>query len=110
MNYYLGEKYFAQSAGTEPKKVHPLAIEALTEIGIDISKNKSKSAKEFIDRDFDYVITVCDNAREICPFFPNGKKILHKSFEDPTKIAGEEPRQKFREVRDKIKEWILSEF
>lgn len=99
------------SAGIIPTGVNPYAIEVMKEIGIDISNNRSKSIEEFKDANFDYVVTVCDNAKEACPFFP-GKKILHQSFKDPSKFEGsiEETLEKFRKTRDEIKNWIEKTF
>ncbi|MCK9163493.1 MAG: arsenate reductase ArsC [Bacteroidales bacterium] len=80
------------SAGTEPaKEVHPLAVKVMKEAGLDISSNKPKLVDEFLDKDWDYVITVCDNAKETCPFFTgNAKNFLHYSFEDPSKAEGDD--------------------
>ena len=98
------------SAGTIPSQdVHPLAIVALSEIGIDISSNKTKNVDQFLSQSFDYVITVCDNARETCPVFL-GKVAhqLHIGFEDPAAFEGndDEKLAKFREIRDQIYERI----
>ncbi len=103
-----GDKYEVFSAGTEPSGVNPNSIEVMREIGIDISKHYSKNVKDFVDEEFDYVITVCSGARDACPFFPGGKQQLHKGFEDPSSFSGssEEILDKFREVRDQLKEWI----
>lgn len=94
-----------ESAGTHPCYVHPVAIEVLKEIGIDISSHTSKSVDRFIKQQFDYVITVCDSAKERCPYFPGAKSRLHIPFEDPVGFQGtdEERMNKFREVRDEIK-------
>ena len=83
----------------------------MVEIGIDISRNRSKSIEEFRGKNFDFVVTVCDIARETCPFFP-GEKILHKAFEDPSKFKGseEEIMRGVRRVREEIKEWIKNTF
>ena len=100
-----GDYYEANSAGTQPTQVNPLAIKVMTEIGIDISNHHSKSISEFKDVEIDYVVTVCDTAKETCPFSPGAKKIFHKSFEDPSQYAGteEEKLEKFRHIRDEIK-------
>jgi len=81
------------------------------EIGIDITKHRSKSIEEFRDENFDYVVTVCDDAKESCPFFP-GEKIIHKGFEDPSEFEGteEEMLVKTRRVRDEISGWIKKAF
>jgi len=95
------------SAGTKPEKeVNPYAIKVMNELGIDISMNKPKNVDEFLDRSFDYVITVCDNAKETCPVFTGSvKHRLHIGFEDPAKAKGnnEEILSVYRKVRDEIK-------
>ena len=106
-----GGKYFdVESAGTDVTSVRGEAIEVLAELGIDISRHRSKAIQEFSDRKFDYVITVCDSAKESCPYFP-GKKILHWSFEDPSKAQGshQERLAEFRKIRDQIRR-ALQEF
>jgi arsenate reductase len=84
----------------------------MREIGIDISKHRSKSINEFMGEEFDIVATVCDSAREMCPTFPNAKRLIHRSFEDPGRVAGSEAEklEAFRRVRDEIRRWILTEF
>jgi arsenate reductase len=91
-----------ESAGIAPSRVNPLAIEAMREIGIDISGHRSKSVEEFLRQNFDVVITVCNNARESCPVFPGTPKRIHWSFEDPAAVQGthEEKLAAFRRVRD----------
>ena len=81
-------------------------------IGIDISKHQSKSVNSFEGIEFDYVITVCDQAKESCPFFPEAKLFIHKSFEDPSSLEGteEEIMENFRKAREQIREWIVNEF
>ncbi len=93
-----------ESAGTHPSYVHPLAIQVLKEIGIDISGHTSKSVDVFTNQQFDIVITVCNSAKEQCPYFPGAKRTLHIPFEDPVGFRGTEQErlQKFREVRDQI--------
>jgi len=95
------------SAGTMPSRdVHPKAIEVMKELGIDLSKNKTKSVDEFLDKEFDYVITVCDDAKETCPvFIGKVKHRLHKGFEDPAQVTGTEEfvLSEFRRIRDEIK-------
>jgi arsenate reductase len=105
------DDYEGYSAGTEPSHVNPNAIKVMAEVGIDISLHRSKSVEEFHGTTFDYVVTVCDHAKETCPFFP-GKNILHKSFRDPSAFKGTEESilQDFRQVRDKIAEWIENTF
>lgn len=108
LNHLYVDHFEAHSAGTEPSKVHPLAVKAMEEVGIDISHHTSKSAADFIKKEIDYVVTVCDTAKQTCPFFPGGKKAIHKSFEDPSQTQGteEDKLQVFRRIRDEIKEWI----
>jgi arsenate reductase len=92
------------SAGTNPKPVHPDAVRVMREIGLDISRQKSKSAEPYYRQRFDYVITLCDDAREACPIFPGAAKSLHWSLPDPAAATGteEERLQVFREVRDRL--------
>ena len=112
LNTLYGDHYVAHSAGTEPSTVNPYAIRVMSELGIDISKHRSKSINEFMEQKFDYVITVCDHAKETCPFFVGGKEHLHKNFEDPASFKGEEDEilSAFRRIRDEIKDWIDEEF
>lgn len=95
-----GDRFEVHSAGTNPTRVRAEAIEAMKEIGIDISGHWSKSVDEFVGQPFDYVITVCDHAREICPVFPAETGRLHWSFEDPHTLDD------FRRVRDRIRDII----
>lgn len=92
------------SAGTNPKGLNPLSVEAMAERGIDISNYKSKKIDLFLNMQFDYVITVCDNARESCPVFPGKSNYIHWSFKDPAAAEGtkEEKLAEFRKIRDKI--------
>ncbi|MGC9367868.1 MAG: arsenate reductase ArsC [bacterium] len=108
VNFYYSKKVTAQSAGTIETTVKPEAIEVMKEIGIDISKHYSKSVEKFLGEQFDLVVTVCDNAAKTCPFFP-GKKIINKSFKDPSEFKGpaEERLNEFRKIRDEIKQWIV---
>lgn len=96
------------SAGIKAKSIHPLAIKVMSELGIDISKNETKTVNKFYHDRFDYVITICDEAREKCPEFQGSFTKIHKSIEDPTKIKGSEQDklEGFRNVRDNIKEWL----
>jgi len=112
VNHLYGDRFEAHSAGTEPTGVHPLAVKVMEEVAIDISRHTSKSAAEFINQEIDHVITVCDKAKQTCPFFPGGKKVSHHSFEDPSQAQGtdEERLEVFRRVRDEIKEWIDETF
>jgi arsenate reductase len=111
LNTLYGDKYEAKSAGITPTKINPYVVEAMAEVGIDLSKNRSKSIQEFRDENFNYVVTVCDSARESCPFFP-GEKLIHKAFEDPSQFKGskEEILKGVRRVREEIREWMKKTF
>ena len=106
LRHDAGDRFEAFSAGVNPSAVRPLAVAAMREVGIDISGQRSKSVDEFTGEEFDYVITVCDNANELCPVFPGNTKRIHWSFEDPAAAGGEEAAQLavFRRVRDQIRE------
>jgi len=106
------DRYEAFSAGTEPSGVNPYAIKVMAEIGIDISRNRAKGVNEFVNMEFDYVVTVCDHARQTCPFFPGGKELLHQGFEDPAAFEGNEDEKiaAFRRLRDEIRDWIVGAF
>lgn len=107
-----GDRFEVESAGVSPTRVRPEAVEAMREIGIDISGHRAKPAEEFVGQDFDYIVTVCDNARETCPFFPGHAERIHQSFEDPPPPGPADPDSTmaiFRRVRDDIRKW-LSEF
>jgi len=99
-----GDRFEAQSAGTEKTAVHPFAIRVMAERGIDISKQSSKVYDGLMDRPWDYLITVCDDANEQCPFIAGSEKRLHWSFEDPSRVTGSESERLavFRRVRDQI--------
>ncbi len=100
-----GEQFEAYSAGTEATHVRPLAIRAMTELGIDISGQQSKTLDRYLREPFDKVITVCDSAAEACPIFPGAKEQIHWSFPDPSKATGSEEEQLavYRSVRDAIR-------
>ena len=104
-----GDKFAVYSAGVEPTLVHPLAKEVMKEIGIDISGQQSKSVDKFLDKEFDYVITVCDNVRQTCPFFPGNVERLHWNLEDPAEVTGTEEKRlkEFRKIRDQLNDHIL---
>lgn len=103
-----GRKIKIYSAGVETHGVNPKAIAVMKEDGIDISHHTSNNIDEYFDIDFDYVITVCDNAKERCPFFPTNAIKLHYNFPDPAKATGtgEEILEEFRHVREMIKKYI----
>jgi arsenate reductase len=101
-----GEDFEVFSAGTQPVGLNPNAVTAMNEAGIDISNHRSKSVDEFAGQQFDYVITVCDNAKESCPIFPGGGIRLHHSFEDPAAAPADYQLATFRNVRDQIAMWL----
>jgi arsenate reductase len=111
LNGLVGDRYEAASAGIEATRVRPEAIAVLAELGIDISRHRSKTLEEFRGRQFDFVVTVCDSARERCPFFP-GKQVLHESFLDPSAARGDEQEvlEAFRRARDQVASWIVATF
>ena len=104
---FSGEKALVYSAGVETHGVNPTAITIMAEDGIDISGHTSNNIEEYIDIDFDFVITVCDNAKERCPYFPTNAKKFHHNFPDPAKVIGseEDVKQEFRTVREMIKDY-----
>jgi len=103
-----GDRYEVFSAGTNPFRVNPFAIQAMQKAGIDISSHRSKSIDEFTEMDIDYAVTVCDNAQENCPYFPGAKVLLHHSFSDPAAVTGndDEILAEFERVRDEIRVWL----
>ena len=100
------------SAGTKSSIVRPEAIKVLAEISNDISKNRSKSVSEFANQNIDYVLTICDNAKESCPYFPAQTKLIHHSFADPAEIEGDEGTRlsAFRRARAQIQEYLSGSF
>ena len=107
---YLSNNTKVYSAGTKPEKVNPFAIKAMAEMGIDISKNTSNHADEYANIDFDYVFTVCDNAKEICPIYPNANQMIHYSFIDPADAKGTEEQQLmvYIKVRNQLRDYFKS--
>jgi len=106
-----GDVIDAYSAGTAPKGVDSRAAKAMAEVNIDISSYRSKSTTEFMDLEFDYVITLCDTAQQACPFFPAKTKVLHHGFEDPPVLAAEarseeEAMPHYRLIRDEIRAFV----
>jgi arsenate reductase (thioredoxin) len=111
LRHLAGDRFEAMSAGTEATHVRPLAVRAMEEVGVDISGQESKTLERYLGEPFDYVITVCDDANEACPFFPGARERLHWSFEDPSRVEGSEEERLavFRGVRDLIKDRVQSE-
>ncbi len=108
MRFYRGDRFEVYSAGTQPKGVHPMALEALREIGIDASGQYSKRIDELPVKDFDFIITLCDSAARNCPVFTGSGKKLHYGFTDPAATVGtdEQVLDSFRIVRDEMKGFI----
>lgn len=106
LRHDAGDRFEVASAGVDPTQVRPLAIKAMNEIGIDISGHRSKSVDEFEGQNFDYVITVCDNANQQCPMFPGTTQRIHWSIEDPAAVVGSEEEQLkvFQRVRDELRD------
>jgi arsenate reductase len=104
LRHVAGDRFQAMSAGTEPKELNPLAVEAMREIGIDISHHKSKDVASLLGQHIPYVVTVCDNAKKLCPIFPRTYKFLFWSLDDPAAAQGaqEEKLAVFRRIRDEI--------
>ncbi|OWY25670.1 arsenate reductase ArsC [Sphingobacteriales bacterium UPWRP_1] len=109
LRYFAGNKAVIYSAGVETHGVNPNAVKTMLEDGIDISAQTSNNIEEYRNIDFDFVITVCDNAKERCPYFPAKAKKLHYNFPDPAKATGteEEINEQFRRVRQQIKNYCL---
>lgn len=107
------DEFEAYSAGITPKGVDPLAVKAMAEVGVDISAQKSKDIESLGDVEFDYVITLCDNARESCPYYPAKTKLIHQGFDDPPALAKGEKKDSeimniYRRVRDEIKDYVMN--
>jgi arsenate reductase len=111
LRHMAGDRFEAMSAGTEATHVRALAVQAMEEIGVDISGQESKTPTRYLQEPFDYVITVCDDANEACPFFPGAGNRLHWSFEDPSRAEGSEEERLavFRSVRDRIRDRVQAE-
>lgn len=110
LRHDAGDRFTVESAGTKPSNVRPEAITVMKEVGIDITSHRSKHVDEFAGQDFDYVLTVCDNAKESCPVFFGKATRLHHSFNDPAAVEGseEERLSAFRNVRDDLRGYLKS--
>ncbi len=108
LRYNAGDRYEVESAGTRPGHVRPEAIAVMKEIGIDLSGHRSKHVDEFSGQSFDYVLTVCDHAKESCPLLPGQGRLIHRAFEDPAVLEGSEQDRLalFRRVRDEIRQYL----
>lgn len=107
----LSNNCLVYSAGTKPEPVNKYAVRVMSEIGIDISKNSSNHIDEYLEHNIDLVVTVCDNAKEICPIFPKQTKFIHHSFNDPASAKGEDEKvlKIYMEVRDQLEDYIKSD-
>jgi arsenate reductase len=114
LRHFAGDRFEVASAGTEATRVHPLAIRAMREVGIDLGAQTSKTVDSLLNRHWDYVITVCDHANERCPLFPGPTTRIHWSFDDPSQATGSEEARlaTFRRIRDaienRLKEWLTT--
>ena len=108
LRHDAGQRFEVESAGTRPGQVRPEAVAVMKEIGINLSGHRSKHVGEFAGQSFDYVLTVCDNAKESCPIFPGHGNRIHKAFEDPAALEGSEQDRLalFRRVRDEIRAYL----
>ena len=108
LRHEADDRFEVFSAGTKPGQVRPEAIAVMRELGIDLSGHRSKHVDEFAGQAFDYVLTVCDNAKESCPIYPGHTNRLHRSFDDPAAVQGSEPDRLavFRRVRDEIRNYL----
>jgi arsenate reductase len=108
-----GDRFEVFSAGTEPKGINPLTVRVLTDAGIDASTARSKSVTEFLGQSFDYVVTVCDEARQSCPVFPGVHESLHWGYEDPAEAVGTEEerlavfRKVFIQLAERVKQFAI---
>ena len=108
LRHDAGDRFEVFSAGTHPNQVRPEAVAVMREVDIDISGQHSKSVDKFTGQNFDYVLTVCDNAKESCPSFPSKTITIHRNFEDPAAVQGSEEERfaVFRRVRDEIRDYL----
>jgi arsenate reductase len=111
LRHDAGQRFDVFSAGTKPSHVREEAVAVMRELGIDISSYRSKSVDEFAGQSFDYVLTVCDNAKESCPIFPGNTATIHHAFEDPAAFQGSDQDRLalFRRVRDQIREYLRTD-
>ena len=107
LRHFGGQGVEVFSAGTKPKGLHPKVVQVMAEAGVDISGQTSDHVEQYLDQHFDLVITVCDNAKEACPAFPNADRLIHRAFDDPD-VAGLSPDASgllFLRVRDEVRDW-----
>jgi arsenate reductase len=108
LRHDAGDRFEVFSAGTKPSRVRPEAVAVMRELGINISGHRSKSVDQFLGQPFDYVLTVCDHAREACTIFPGSVITMHQNFEDPAAFEGSEEERlgRFRRVRDEMRNFL----
>lgn len=108
LRHDAGDRFTVESAGTKPIAVRPEAITVMKEIGIDITSHRSRHLDEFVGQNFDYILTVCDNGNEACPVFAGKTHRLHRNFENPAAVQGNETERlaAFRHVRDQIRAYL----
>ena len=108
LRHDAGDRFEVESAGTRPSQVRSEAVAVMRELGIDISGHRSKHVDEFAGQAFDYILTVCDNAKESCPIFPSGATTIHHNFEDPAAFHGTEQQRLavFRRIRGEIRQYL----
>ena len=111
LNNVYGDSYEAKSAGITPTSINPIVVKVMAEEGIDLRYARSKGLEEFLEDNFDLVVTLCEDAKENCPIFP-GDELEHQSFRNPSSVKGseEEILASVREIRNEIKEWIITRF
>jgi arsenate reductase len=112
LRHMYNDRYEVYSAGIDPTEVQPNAVRVMKEVGIDISEEPSKSVSEFVDQEFDYIVTVCSKAQGTCPVFPGRGEVIHEGFEDPAAHDDSEAEslETYRRVRDEIKTWLRGTF
>jgi arsenate reductase len=106
LRHMASDRFDVFSAGTRPVGLNPNAIKAMAEIGVDIAGHRSKPVDEFAGQQFDYIITVCDRAKESCPIFPGGGERIHHGFDDPANAPADQQLAAFRQVRDQMQVWL----
>lgn len=108
VNHHFSDTWQAYSAGTEETRVNPFATQAMSKAGIDITTHSSKTTQVFVNQSFDVVVTVCDSAKEVCPYFPTTGKLVHRSFPDPSRTEGtdEDKLNAFCDVREQLLQWL----
>lgn len=112
LNHLYGDRYTAYSAGSDPTQTDPLVARVMKEMGIDVDHQWSKSLDVFKNENIDYVVTVCNQAKEACPYFPGNHINIHHGFRDPSDLNGkpEDIIHAYRQVSDEIKKWIVMQF